>query len=279
MRGTLKKILLGASCALLPLSAMANTPAFSNVTAGDFDKIVKELSANFSYSSVTPASSLGGLWGFELGVAGGITKTPEILALVKRNSPSFKEDKFPHAGALLRIGAPLGLTAEAMILPEITVSDLKLHQYAGAVQWTITDVFFSDLPLNLAVKGYYTKTGMTYKQVVNNSSTGNTNVDATIGFDNSTFGGQFLVSKKLLVFEPYVGIGYAKAKGELGVTASGNVPNTSIFLSGARSLASNPTSAQLIGGLDLRLFFFSLGAEYQKAFGTSTFNGRLSFRF
>lgn len=263
---------------LIPTFAQADVPSLNNITGADYEKIVKELSANFAYSSLTPASSLGGLWGFEIGVVGGITKTPEILALVRRTSASFKEDKFPHAAALVRVGAPLGLTAELMVLPSITVSDLKLSQYSGAAMWTVTDVFFEDLPVTVAVKGYLSKTKLEYTQRLQNSSTGNQAVDAKITFDDTLIGGQLLVSKKLLVFEPYVGLGYVRAKGDLAVTAA-TAPGATIFLSGGSSASANPTSAQLLAGLDIRLLFISLGAEYSRAFGTSSVSGRFSFRF
>lgn len=267
-----------AALALLPFPAFADTPTFENISAGDYDKIVKELSSNFAYSSVTPASSLGSVWGVEFGAVAGVTKTPEILALVKRTNANFKEDKFPHAAGLLRVGAPFGLAAEAMILPEIKVSDLKLKQYSGALQWTITDVFFTDLPVNVAVKGYLSKTGLKYSQQVPVSGVPGARVDATIDYDNTVMGAQLMVSKKLLVFEPYLALGYAKANGELNVTGAGTV-NATIFTSGARSAQSKPSSAQFLAGLDIRLFFLTLGAEYQRSFGTSGFNGRLSFRF
>lgn len=265
---------------LAPAQGFADVPSLNNITVGDFSKIVDELSANFAYSSVTPASSLGGLWGFELGVVAGVTKIPEIKALVERGGTSFKEDKFPHGGALLRVGAPLGLTGELMIFPKITVSDVSLSQYAGAAQWTITDIFFTDWPVTVATKGFFSKTSLGYKQRLNNASTGNLPVDANIDFDDTLFGLQALVSRKFLVFEPYLGIGWVKANGELSVNAA-LAPNATIFsgLGSAKSLSANPSSAQLLAGVDIRLLFVALGAEYQRAFGSSSLTGRLSFRF
>lgn len=267
-----------AVLSFITTTANAAVPSFNSITSADYDKIVKELSANFAYSSVTPASSLGGLWGFEFGLVGGLTKTPEILALVKKNNSTFDQEKFPHGGAMLRVGIPLGFTAEAIVFPKRTISSLKIGQTSGAAQWTITDVFFSDLPVNLALKGFYSKTTMSYGQVINNSTTANTNVNATISFDDTLYGGQFLVSKKLLVFEPYLGLGYVHAKGDLGISAA-TAPNASFFAAGGSSASTTPTSGQLLAGLDIKLFFFTLGAEYQRAFGTSSYNGRVSFRF
>jgi hypothetical protein len=265
---------------LLPAQGFSAVPSLNNLTVGDYDKIVREFSANFSYSSVTPASSLGGVWGFEIGAVGGLTKSPELLTLVKKTGSSYDQDKLPHGGALVRVGAPFGLTGELVIFPKMKISDLSIGQYGGAAQWTITDLFLTDFPVTMAVKGFFSKTSMDYTQSLNNSTTGNQPVDATITYDDTLLGAQFLVSKSFLVFEPYVGLGYVRSTGDLSVSAV-LAPNASLFPGQGvgNSISSKPTSSQLLAGLDIRLAVFSLGAEYQRAFGTDTVNGRLSFRF
>ncbi|RZA07920.1 MAG: hypothetical protein EOP11_06365, partial [Proteobacteria bacterium] len=129
-------------------AAFADSNAsFNNITPADYDNIVRELSANFSYSSQTGASGLGGLGGFELGLIGGITDTPEIRNIVQtKGDPSFKEKRFPHAAALARVGLPAGFTLEAAIFPKVNVSDLQLSQFGGAAMWTLTDSVLQDFP-------------------------------------------------------------------------------------------------------------------------------------
>jgi hypothetical protein len=268
------------AAALSPALSHADEIKLVDLTGAETDNVIRELSANFAYSSQTPASSLGGLWGFELGLVGGITKTPEIRDLVRsRADANFKQDKFPHAGVLGRVGAPFGLTGEVVILPKIKASDVELSQYGGAVQWTVTDVFFKNLPVNVAVKGYVSKTSLSFKQVVRNANVPASTVNGKISFDNTNLGGQLLVSKRLSVFEPYVGVGFSKANGELSVTTDDINFMGTIFTTGATRAKSKPSSAQLMAGLDVRLLFISLGAEYQRSFGTDSLSGRLSFRF
>jgi len=268
------------AAAFAPSLASAADIQLVNLTGAETDNVIRELSANFSYSSLTPASSLGGLWGFELGLVGGITKTPEIQNIVRAKADAnFKEDKFPHAAVLGRVGAPYGLTAEAMIFPKVKVGDLELSQYGGAVQWSVTDVFFKTLPVNVAVKGFVSKTSLSFKQLVKNASNPTQSVNGKIAFDDTNLGGQLLVSKRLSVFEPYVGIGFAKANGKLGVTTDNITYMGTIFTTGATQAESKPTTTQLLAGLDVRLAVFSLGAEYQRSFGTNSLSGRLSFRF
>lgn len=267
------------AAALIPAQGFTADISLKDVTLADYDKIVKEFSANFAYSTVTPASSLGGLWGFEFGVVGGFTKSPELQNLVRRSNASYKEDKLPHGGALARLGLPMGITVEALVFPKMKISDLNIGQYGGAVMWTVTDELLPNPFVNVALKGFYTKTSMDYSQTINNTSTLLQDVNATISFDDSLYGVQALASHKILVFEPYVGIGYVKSKGDLSVAAA-TAPNATIFTGSIGNKAtSKPSSAQLMGGLDIRLAFFSLGAEYQRSFGTSSATGRLSFRF
>ncbi len=267
------------TAALIPTLSQADVPTLNNITLADYDKVVREFSANFGYSSITPASSLG-IFGFEIGLTGGLTKSPEIQALVRRSSASYNEDKIYHAALLGRVGIPYGINLEAMILPQLTIADVKFYSYAGALSWTMTDVILTESPVHIMFKGFYNKANIEYSQSLQNASTANQPVTATIDYDNDLYGIQALVSRKFFLFEPYVGIGYIKSIGELAVRAA-LAPSATIFAGqGVGSSAkSEPSSVQLLAGADFRLAFFSLGAEYQRAFDTSSVTGRLSFRF
>lgn len=265
----------------MPLTASAATFTLQSLTAADFDKIVKEFSSNFAYSSLTPASSLGGLGGFEIGLAGGKTKASELQSLVKKADPgsSFKGDLY-HGGIIGRVGLPYALTAELLLFPKRKFKDVSFQEFGGAMMWTATDEMLSGLPVNLAAKANFLKTKVRYTQNVTITAPVAGTGTAQVSFDDTLWGLQALVSKKLLMFEPYAGLGYVRAKGTLTVSASG----TTTFFSGAGFASANsaetkPTSMQLLAGLDVRLLFLSVGAEYQKAFGTHSMSGRLSFRF
>ncbi len=260
--------------------ALASVPSakadFSvpNLDLTDFNRLVTEFSANSQYTTLTPASSLGGLWGFELGVVGGFTKAPDTLALVKRNDPntSFKEN-FPHGNILARVGLPVGLTVEGLWLPKIKAQNISFNSWGAAAQWTLTDVVLEDFPLNLALKGSYARSNLTYSQNISG-------VPATIDFKTKLWGFTALASYKFLILEPYIGYGYISANGTLNVDAS--VPVTLLqFLPTAanQTTTSKPTSSQFMAGMDLRFVFFSLGAEYARAFGTGSYNARVSLRF
>jgi hypothetical protein len=266
---------------LISTSAVAADFNVSNITAADYETLVKEFSANFGYSSVNGASSLGGLGGFELGLTGGITKIQGVHDLVKRNSPTTDfEDKAYHAAILGRVGVPYGLTAELMYFPERKFSNLEVGHFGGAAMWTVTDVVWDYLPFALATKIFFSKTDIEYAQTLTEQVTG-TPVNATIEFDNTLYGIQALISRKILFFEPYIGLGYLKAKGDLEIKAAGtfNFFNSTFSAAQTNKAVAKPSSAQFLLGTDFQIAFFSLGAEYQRAFGTNSVTGRLSFRF
>ncbi|MGZ3650026.1 MAG: DUF6588 family protein [Bdellovibrionota bacterium] len=273
--------------ALLPCLAFADTPTLSNLLPGDYDAIVKDFSANFTYSSVTPASSLGGLGGFEFGLVGGVSKDPNLKALVTAASPSTNLPNYlAHAALLGRVGLPYGLTAELMLFPSRTISGISLQEVGGSVMWTPTDDILDELPLNLAAKLSYqhAKLSFTQNATVASGTGAGTVVPVNLGYTDTEWALQAIASKKLLVFEPFVGMGYVKSHGVLDLGTNGftvNIFNVGSFPQAALSNTadSSPNSFQVLAGVDIRLAFFSLGAEYQRSFGTDTYTGRLSFRF
>lgn len=254
--------------------AHADTPTFDNLTDEDFDKISKEFSANSTLHSVMGAGSLGSIFGFQVGLTGGITKTPETDAIVKRSAPSSSVQAFPHAALLAAVTIPFGLTAEATFIPQINSSGFEYNQYAGALKWTMTDNILSILPLNIAVRGFLSKTTMSFSQVINNSSTGNQNVDATVKYDGTVTGLQLLASPKLIpIIEPYVGVGVLSGNSKLSSSIG------SVFASGSTSKEVSPTSTQFLLGADIRLLLIGAGVEYSRAFGTESYTMKFSLGF
>jgi hypothetical protein len=273
-------VLLGA---LSPCLAMADSPTLANILPGDYDSVTKEFSANFAYSSVTPASSLGGLWGLEFGIVGGESTDPNLKNLVATASPG---TNFPshlyHAELLARLGLPYGFTVEAMMFPKKTVSSLTLMEYGGAVQWTPTDSILDDLPVNLAAKFSLNKAKVNFTQNATVSGAA-TVVPVGVEYNDTEWALTALASMKFLVFEPYVTAGYVKSKGTLDLSTNGFNVNffSQNFPVAAQSnhAESSPTSMEFTAGVDLRLAVFTLGAEYMRVFGCDVATGRLSFRF
>lgn len=258
------------SIALSSWSAAAQDLTLQNLTAEDFKKIVKDFSAVFNHTSVSGASSLGDIFGFEIGVVGGITNTKRIDSLADSGSGTNQEaDQIPHGELLGVLTVPFGITAEAGFIPKVGSDEFKFNTYTLAVKWTPTDIFL-ELPLSLAIKAHLTKTAAEFNQTIQN-------VPTKFDYDNTITGFTLLASKNFVLVEPYVGFQFLSAKGEMTVTGSTTVFDTSFTQS--MSADANVSSTGFLAGAELKLLFFKLGAEYATLFGTSRYTGKLSFFF
>lgn len=256
-------------------SAHGATPAFPTLSQSDFDSVIRELSANSLFNSATPASSLGALFGVEVGITGGFTNTPEINRLVNQQIPGTKADMFPHAGLLGAVTFPIDVTAEVLYVPQINAQGVQFNALGGALKWTPTDGVLV-WPFNMSVRAFMTKTQMSFNQIVNNSSTGNTDVDTTVTYNGDVKGVQLLVSPKVIpVLEPYLGVGQYYATGNMSLSGTARI----FVFSNSQSASSSPSSVGYFGGLDVRLLLLSFGVQVERAFDTNVYTGRLSLRF
>lgn len=269
------KSLLVLLLSLAPSMAMASF-SFPQLSPDNLDSIERDLAANTSLHDVLPASSLGSVFGFELGVVAGVTKSPDINTLVQQVSPSTDAGYLPHAGLVGALTVPGGLTVEAMYLPKQTVSDASYQQYAFGLKWTMTDGVMV-LPLNLAVRGFYGNSQLTFNQTVTDPTT--SQPVAVSGTNTmSVTGVQLLASPKWIpILEPYAGVGYLRGSGSMSV--SGATTGTMFNFTTSQSASSTPVSTQLLVGLDVRLLLIGLGAEWSRSFGTDTYTAKLSIKF
>src|SRR5690349_1218706 len=111
--------------ALLSFSAHAAGPTFQNLSDEDFKNVVKDMSANFTHTSVSGAAPLGDIWGFEIGLVGGVTKTPELNKFAKEVDPSTSLEQIPHAEILGVVSVPLAITGEIGIVPKVGSDEFK----------------------------------------------------------------------------------------------------------------------------------------------------------
>lgn len=259
----------------LSITARAAGPGFSGLTQSDFDNAIRELSGNSSYHSVTGAASLGSLFGIEVGVVAGLTTTPEINTLSKQVDASADVGRLPHASLLAAVTVPLGFTVEALLVPSVTLSNVKYQQFGASVKWTTGEVI--PLPFNLAVRGFIARNDSSFSQTLNNTTTGNVPVAVDVKHENRQMGLQVLASPSLPLVEPYVGIGVVKATGSLAV--SGATTGTIFGFTSAQSAESSPSSTQFLVGVNLNLLLLNLGAEYSRVFETNNYNLKVGFRF
>ena len=247
--------------------AVAQSLPFQNISQGDFDNIVSEFSANSMHSSVSGASSLGKIFGFELGLTGGFTMTPEINKIIQRNDAAAKADRLPHATLLGAFSVPMGFTLEASFIPKMGKDEFKYGITNLALKWTMTDALF-DWPLSVALKAVHSSNDIEIAQTISS-------VPTTFKYKNSSNGILALFSKDLYLVEPYVGLGFVKAAGKMDVTGSSSVFN----FTSSQSASAGRSSAVYLAGVELKLLIAKLGVEYGRSFGTSTINGKAAFYF
>lgn len=249
----------------LGLSAQAQSIPLNNLSSDDLNKVVGDLSVDFLHTSVSGASSLGHLFGFEVGVVGGQTSTPNLNQVANQTGTA-NAGKLYNADILGVLTIPLGLSAEVGVLPKQGSSGFAFSAFSAAAKWTITDLI--SLPVSLAGKLSYTTDSLSFNGTVSGSP-----VDYSYTNTETAFTG--FISKDLVFIEPYFGLGYVSATGNLSA-------NAAIFNSGfttATSASASRTGVLWIVGTEVKLLFVKLGLEYMSMFSTSRVDGKLSFFF
>lgn len=250
--------------------------SFPQLSQENLDAIERDFAANTLLHDALPPSSMGSIFGFELGVIAGLTKAPGLNQQVQRVASPSDVAQIPHAGLVGAVTVPGGLTIEGTYLPTMAASDFSYQQYAFGLKWTMTNGIIL-LPLNLAIRGFYGQSKLTFSQTLTDPiSTLQVPVSGTN--DSTVKGVQLFVSPKWIpVLEPYAGVGYLSATGTLGT--SGPTAATLFDFTSETSATSSPTSTQVFAGLDVRLLLLGFGAEWSRAFGTDSYTGKFSLKF
>jgi hypothetical protein len=256
---------------LISVAAYGETFNFQNVTGSDYGKIVDNLSADFTHTSVSGASPLGHIFGFEIGLVGGMTRTPEIHRVVHETDSTANVASIPGGELLGVVTFPLGITGELGLIPKVGSSTFKFNSFSVAAKWTVTELV--ELPLALAVKGQLSSSQFTSDAEI--KSGGNT-VDTTYKYKSTVTALTVLASKDFYLVEPYLGLGVVQGKGDLDV--NGVAAFDPSFTAG-NSASATRSSSQILLGAELKLVVFKLGVEYAHLFDTNRFSGKLSFYF
>ena len=241
----------------------------TQITEGDFREISRELSSNFTHTSVSGASSLGALYGFQLGLVYGMTKTPNLNNYAHRSANASDINQIPHGGALGVVTIPMGISFEALYLPSTGPKDLKGKNTSLAVKWTLTDMIL-DLPVALAIKGFYTMASLKSEQTANGGNQQITLNDKMMGFE-------LLVSQTFGIVEPYAGLIQSRADVDMNVSGTGSVFATTY--TAGQSASTKTSSTGYVLGAELKLLFFHAGAEFTRVFGANRYTAKLAFTF
>ncbi len=263
----MKKLILPV-LALITLPQAFAQPSFDNLSKEDLENISKEFSANFSHRSASGAAPLGDVFGFDFGVMVGSTETPEISKISKREGGEAIDNLY-NAGIYAAVSIPFGITAEAMVLPEQTISDMSISNQSLALKWTFSKTF--GIPfVDLAAKAHMSNTKMDYADTVDS-------VDTTIELENSTSGFTLLASKSFFLIEPFIGFGHVSRDTSLSATGSAVIYDTAYSTNSEESVSGS--SSQFLTGVQLNLGFVSIAGQYENVFDTSVTSVKMSFGF
>jgi hypothetical protein len=205
-------------CALslcLSFSAFADQPQFNNLSKDDVKDISKEFGANFAHT-VVAAPETDGLWGIEVGLAGGSTKSPNFSDVIEDSGGKGSDFKsIYHAALVARAHFPFEIFLEASYLPEQKFSDVKAKSNSFGVGWNVGS--FAGLPLDLAIGlDYGTGTVKFHQDVDVSSST----PESDINLKTKTTVYYVGVSKTFAFFTPYLKAGVSKIHGDLDATGA-----------------------------------------------------------
>lgn len=260
---------------LIVFSFLLSLPAFAQVQINDLSKddvedVTKEFGANFAHTAVA-APETDGIWGVEVGVIAGQTKSPNFSDVVDASGGDGKDFKsIYHAGLMARAHFPWELFAEVTFLPEQEFDDVKIKSQSFSVGWN-AGAFFN-LPLDLAV-GVDRGTGELNFSQDQDLSTNPVTPQAKVKFETTTTVMWLGVSKTFWFVTPYAKLGSANIDGELNANASvlgfGNGQKEEVDLSGKFMAV----------GANVELGLLKLGVEASQVHDVRRATAKLSLDF
>ena len=257
-----RRLALAALVLIAPAYLLAS-PVFNNISDDDLKQIVRDFSAVVNHTSVSPASSLGRIFGFEIGLVGGMTKTPEVDRISKDVDPNSSLSSLPHGGLLGRLTMPLGFSGEIVLLPSFKSDDIDVRNNSIAGMWTFSDLY--SMPVDAAVKLSVTKSDFSFTQDFPVAGT-------KVEYDSAVTMLSGWVSRSFILVEPYAGFGLVRASAEVSSTDS-------IFTGSSLNQKASETGTMFALGANLNLIVFKAGLELSRVFGNDKYTGKISFYF
>ncbi|MCB0392020.1 MAG: hypothetical protein KDD58_12060 [Bdellovibrionales bacterium] len=241
---------------------------FTNVSEKDLEKIVEDFSANFAHTTITGANTEGSIFGFQVGLIGGLTNTPNLETLVNQFDPGSDLTYLPHGGLFGVVSVPMGFTVEALMIPSLDAAGASFSNTGLALKWTLTEAI--PLPLDIALRGHYTTTTLEYSQLI-----GSPAVNTDVEYKNTITGFMALAGLNLRILKPYAGIGTITGDGEVNVKGTDTIFN----FTSATKAAKKITSSHIVVGTELSLMLIKFGLEYASLFGTDRYSFKVAVGF
>lgn len=262
----MRKLLVVAT-ALISTNLFAAGPVFDNLTKSDVENVTREFSATFSHTGVS-APETNGLWGIEVGVLAGQSKSPDLKKVVDASGGDGSDFKnLYHAGLMARAHFPLDLFAEVTVLPQQKLGEVKVKNSTFEVGWNAGGFF--NLPLDLAVGLNFANSEMSLTQDPTLTIPTSSDIDLKSKTRILWVG----VSKTFLFFTPYLKVGTVKSDSDLKATAA-------IFQNPAIQKEDATSSGSYLAlGANLQFAFFKFGVEASKIMDVNRATAKISLDF
>lgn len=252
----------------------ASTPSFDNISDADFKTIAEEFSGLFVHTSATPPTSLGKIFGVEAALIAGAAEVPGVEQISQRIDPTVDIPYAPFAFLYGAVSVPFGITIETNFLPEVEVSDFEMSHYGIGVKWSLVDSILPDLPFDIAVKTFYSKSELSFTQTIPSPTT-----VVDVGFENNMFGVETVLGLSLPLVQPYAGVGYVSSRSDLAGSAQAD-PSYSLFVDNvSQSKKTTVDSMRYILGCQFNLAMMKMTLEYNRVFDNNRLAAKLGFAF
>jgi hypothetical protein len=270
------KKLLCAGLLLSSFSALAAGPEFNDLSKKQLEDVGNEFAVNFSHTAVA-APETNGLWGIEVGLLAGQTGTPELKKAIDQAGEDGSDFKNLYtAGLMARAHFPFDLFVEMSALPKRDISDVEVSNTTLGVGWNVGR--FVGLPLDVAFGANISSSDIEFSQVINNSSTGNTDVNSDMKLNAKSTVYWIGASKTFLFVTPYLKVGAASTKSDLDINASN--PNATVFNFTSTQKANVSSSGSYYAlGANLQFLLFRFGIEASNTIGVKRVAGKFSIAF
>jgi hypothetical protein len=240
----MKRWTVAALLALASSTAMAdNLDTINNLNQTEFEGISKDLTAAFSYKAGSPAESLG-VTGFDVGVAITSTSLDHTSAWTKAMSTGDTIDTLIVPKLYIQKGLPFDIDVGGYYF---TVPNSNIEAWGGEIKYAFISGNMA-LPA-VAVRGAITT------------------LTAGDQLDFSTRSVDLSVSKSILFFTPYAGVGR--------IWADSTPKGTAAVVLKKESIGENRGFI----GFSLTPGIFTVAMERDSVGGTASYNLKLGFSF
>ncbi len=249
--------------------------AFTCFDQEDADAVYKDLTSAFAPTAVSGASSLGKIFGVELGLVISASRAPNTERVVQSYGSDFEIPAIPTAGISGIFTLPYGIGIEGSFVPKVDISDYGSFESLNiGARWTITDMFPMGF-FKIAVRGSYlsSKASLTQEEDTGTPGIGIVTETADFAVDITEMGA--VIGFNLKVVEPYIGFSNLSSDGTIqaqGTSSGGaSIPNI--------DEASSISGTRAYAGVLFKLPVMRLGAEVATFEDIERASIKIAFKF